>query len=311
MEPRDIEPCLAITREGFAFDPARQRKLLSLWKELLASGDCVTVVVEDRRLPAEKRQVGFGMSVFVTDAFARQARAGMPFLSRGFLDQWAQGNRVHLSKKEVAAANSGGGLNLMVLHYGWKEESLTPGELAQVRHQQTECFIQSHAGYKTKEYLHEVFGPELRDFLIGTGSFLRQHYAGAQWKAALKGTAKKDWPYLMGFTAQEVMAQSGTTAAIFQSKALEPHLGFSPGEQEMLGKALLGETDERLAKTFGLSPWTIKKRWQSVYLKVAMADPELLGANLPAGKREPQKRRHLLEYLRQHPEELRDRKSVV
>ncbi len=309
VAPSDFETCVSILREGFAFDPPRKKKLLQLWKQMDAEKAFISVAVEDRRLPAAKRVVGFGLSVFVTDAFARKIKAGAPFVSREFLDQWAKGERPYLLRKEVGEANSGEGLNLLVLHYGWREDFLSAEDLAKVRLKQTEAFIQNHAGYKSKEYLHEVFGPELRDFVLAAGSLLRHDYAGRKWKTLLARTAKKDWPYLTGFTAAEVMARSGTAASIFQAKGVAPHFGFSAGEQDMLARALTGETDERLAKSLGLSPWTIKKRWQAVYLKVAKADASILeeGAarEKSAGDRSLQKRRYLMEYLRHHPEELR------
>ncbi|HET9868890.1 MAG TPA: hypothetical protein VFR02_00115 [bacterium] len=308
VEP-DLESCLSLLREGFAFKAPQRPRLTALWRELLEGGHCITVAVDDRRRPAGGRLVGFGMSVFVTDAFARLLLAGEPFLSRAFLREWEAGRRPYLLKKEVAAANAGDGLNLMVLHYGWREKEMLPEELDRVRLMQTEAFIQQHAGFKVKEYLHEVFGPQLRDFVLSAGSVLRHDYAEPRWKAALKGLGPGDRPYLTGFRPEEVLARAGTAASLLQAKAAAPRFTLSPGEQDMLAKALQGETDPHLARSLGLSPWTIKKRWQSVYLKVDKADPDLLGGPKAAGRKhtdaQPQRRRYLLEYLRHHPEELR------
>ena len=70
----------------------------------------------------------------------------------------------------------------------------------------------------------------------------------------------------------------------------------------------MGETCEELAASLSISPWTVKKRWQAIYERVADVDSELLlppvanGAHVSA--RGAERRRRLLYYLRQHFEEL-------
>ena len=67
--------------------------------------------------------------------------------------------------------------------------------------------------------------------------------------------------------------------------------------------ALEGMTDEELSDRLCLSLSAVKKRWAAVYDHVSMKG---IHAGLPAceGKRGPERRRLLLEYLRWHPEEL-------
>ncbi len=71
----------------------------------------------------------------------------------------------------------------------------------------------------------------------------------------------------------------------------------------------MGETSDELAASLFVSPWTVKKRWHAIYERVADVDHELLlppVANSPdVTSRGAERRRHLLHYLRQHPEELR------
>jgi DNA-binding CsgD family transcriptional regulator len=297
-------------REGFIYGSDSHPRLQSLWLELTAKKSWITVAVEDRRRPEGRRLVGFGASVFVTDAFAQHALKGQPFLSRAFLEKWETGERPYLSRDEVAQANAGGGLNLMILHYGWDPE-LSLEDLQRIQLLQTERFIHQHAGYRTKEYLQEAFGPELLDFLLKAGSSLRHDYRGARWRRSVGGVRAQDRPALVGFRPEEMKDQSGTAAAMMQARAVPPRFGLAPSEQEMLVGALESKTDEELASTLDLSPWTVKKRWQAVYLKVKKADPDLLEArNGMDGTEEGhnrQRRRYLLDYLRHHPEELRPR----
>jgi hypothetical protein len=71
----------------------------------------------------------------------------------------------------------------------------------------------------------------------------------------------------------------------------------------------MGETCEELAKSLSISPWTVKKCWHAIYERVTDIDGELLPPQIACGahvsSRGAERRRHLLNYLRQHLEELR------
>lgn len=299
LTPRDLTRVFSLLREGFAFARSDRARLVAMWTALLRTEACLTVGVDDRRRPAETRLVGCGLSVFVTDDFAARLIAGQPLLSRAFLEQWESGPRPYLTKKEIAAANAGDGLNLLILHYGWSKD-VTPEEMMTMQHLQTERFIQEHAGYLTKEYLHEFFGPQLRDFLLASGLVLKHDYRGDAWRDALAGVAEEDWPYLAVHGAEP--SRPGTIASIFRSKTARPRFGFSPGEQRLIGLALEGRSDDELASALALSPWTVKKRWQRIYTKVETHEPGLFASE---GDKLRQRRRFLLTFLRAHPEELR------
>jgi len=71
----------------------------------------------------------------------------------------------------------------------------------------------------------------------------------------------------------------------------------------------MGETCEQLAASLDLSTWTVKKRWHAIYDRVSDVDSQLLppatACGARAASRGSERRRHLLNYLRQHLEELR------
>lgn len=86
-----------------------------------------------------------------------------------------------------------------------------------------------------------------------------------------------------------------------------PRFGFSASERRVLEGALLNESDRQIAERLGISPDGIKKLWRNVYQRASREMPGLIpepGPSLP-GSRGQEKRRHLLEYLRLHLEELR------
>ena len=80
---------------------------------------------------------------------------------------------------------------------------------------------------------------------------------------------------------------------------------FRAREQQLLQRALLGETDTEIADVLGLAPDTVKARWRTIYERVSEHAPELLPQEAGDLKRGAEKRRRLLHYLRHHPEELR------
>lgn len=86
-------------------------------------------------------------------------------------------------------------------------------------------------------------------------------------------------------------------------------LGFNRSEQRLLSCALPGATDEQLTEMLEVSLPAIKKMWISIYHRVENCLPELISDPLPgdtpASGRGKEKRRRLLAYLREHPEELR------
>ena len=296
----DLDRVFSLLRERFIFDAADRPRLISLWTELLATESCRTVGVDDRRRPATRRLVGFGLSVFATDDFTQRILAGRPFLSRAFLEEWEAGRRPFLTTKEVASANAGDGVNLVVLHYGWCQE-VSPEDLGAIQIRQTERFMFEHAGYSTKEYIQEVFGSGLRDFMVAAGMLVKHDYREDTWRETLAGVSEDDRPYL---TAQGTEAsRAGTIASIFRSKGKRPRFGLSPGEQRMLLLALEGQSDEELAAALDLSSWTVKKRWQSVYAKVDAIDPSIATPHQDDKLR--QRRRYLIAHLREHLEDLR------
>ena len=111
-----------------------------------------------------------------------------------------------------------------------------------------------------------------------------------------------------GMGVGAVAAHSGgNIASLFVYTA--PRFYFSRSERVLLQHALMGETCEQLAASLSISPWTVKKRWHAIYDRVTDVDPELLPPSIAYGahasSRGAERRRHLLNYLRQHLEELR------
>ena len=70
-----------------------------------------------------------------------------------------------------------------------------------------------------------------------------------------------------------------------------------------------GGTDKELADALNVSAPTIKKLWLSIHRRIANSIPELVPVRIDFepehASRGKEKKRRILAYLREHPEELR------
>ncbi|HXL72367.1 MAG TPA: hypothetical protein VN963_01970, partial [bacterium] len=162
------------------------------------------------------------------------------------------------------------------------------------------------SGYRVKEFAEEAYEPEEREMMVNLGCDTYRDYKEFLGTKYLPATVERNHPYLMGVTAEAASKKPGTAAAAIALLG-SPRFNFQASEQEILRRALLGETDDEIAKSLGISLITVKKRWQGIYDKVEGVDAELLPEvskeNQESGKIK-QRRRYLLKTLRDHPEEL-------
>ncbi len=305
--PGDLEACYPFIRDRFHYDERLKKDVLSLWKTLIEDGCCISQVIEDRDQPADKRHVGFGISMFATDRFMEEAKTTLPpFLHLRVLEKWKRGIRPFLKKADVTPAQTGRGLNVVALHYGWDFQRYDLENYIKIRQFCTQAFLTLVAGFRVKEFAEEVYEVEERDLITNLGCDTYRDYQEFLGTKYLPPAIGKGHPFLMGITAEAARKKPGTAAAAIALLG-SPRFNFQSAEQEILKRALLGETDEEIAAALGISLITVKKRWQGIYDKVEAVDAELLAEaseeNQESGKMK-QRRRYLLKNLRDHPEEL-------
>jgi len=147
-----------------------------------------------------------------------------------------------------------------------------------------------HAGYRFKTILNEVFGTAAADYMKAGGFRLQRATESV---------------YL--FELRRAWVQPGvidTISSLFYPPP--PQIGFSPSEQRVLVHALLNQSDAEVARRLGLSLDAVKKTWRRIYDRVSLRVPYLVADERKSdGGRSSEKRRHVLEYLRAHPEEVR------
>ena len=104
--------------------------------------------------------------------------------------------------------------------------------------------------------------------------------------------------------AEPCEAGGARMAAMFHTYPIR--LELRRVHRELLAAALEGLTDLELSERLSLSPSAVKKRWASIYEHVEGKVPGMPPAALRADQtRGQERRRHVLNYVRIHPEEFR------
>jgi hypothetical protein len=307
---KDLADCQALHKSlSLSYDEASWRILLEMWRALLSNETMQLLLVEDRSKPLSSRIVSFNAAFFVTDEFCSEARSTLPpYFGLHMARHYSSRELPILNRQQVARANAHDGLNVLMCFEGWERNGLSREQFLAVREKQSEAFRLALSGYHVKEFLAEPIGEEMLQWMLDGGIHLRRDYSNYFLKHRAPVLKAAQRPWLVGLTKEEAFVHPGSYFASFFVYT-PPRFHFNRSEQVLLRRALVGKTSEELAASLFISPWTVKKRWHAIYEKVADIDSELLPPSIADGlqatSRGAERRRHLLSYLRQHPEELR------
>lgn len=310
MRPGDVAECVRIVETHPVIGPRygdALRRLRRAWLRVLRCEARASAVIEV--VDGAHSKISFvGMSVFVHDDFMRELKTP-PFFWIGpeLVRRILGGSSPLLSDREVREANSRGGMNLVVWEGCFLQDLRQQPEIYR---KSVSVFHEHHCGYLWKEVIApQMESEEQLKWILQTGGLIWDAAKGCYVESLEKDPRKfVQTPHIVGMTREAERRRPGSWAgAIFDYHP--PQIGFSKGEQQLLLSALSGGTDEELSNCLGTSPSTIKTTWRSVYNRAASRLPELFPepseANASASQRGKEKRRHLLAYVREHPEELR------
>ena len=310
MCPTDIRKCVEHVAAHPVLGPRYGKGIEDLPAALSRTfrEDYTVVTVFEESNGSASRFLGIGMAVFVSDDFLREAKNTPSFwIGPELAKRIARGHSPLLSKDQVRAANTRGGLNLVVWH-----NSCYPEDFMRIEVSATviAAFQQVCRGFQLKEIFSQA---DCLSLLLGARA------AGGFYFDAIKATYGSfpdldsgnfsDQPRNFGMTrALAATAVGSWVASLFVYRP--PMFGFSRCEQRLLLSALnRGGTDEELSSDLGISLFATKNAWRSIYDRVAACLPELVphrsgedGQRLSRGR---EKKQRLIAYLREHPEELR------
>lgn len=298
--PDDLARHFPAMCEAFAYPPDLRANVPQLWAQWLRDGVLMAHVIE--RHDARSVTVeALGALVFLDDGLIEDfRRRGSPYVRAQLMRRALAGEKVVLSPDSMRSANRDGGLTLMILADPRGRRGLDEEHYRLIDTRWSEA-LYAVSGCNLRSIWHEVYGERVMRHVAGCGLRLCEDWAG-YWETHGPRPTDDERPYLLGISRAD--AAPGTHAGFLFAHE-KPRFEFTVRQQEMLQQAIGGATDDELAMHLGVSSSAVKKRWVSVYEQVSEATPGWLeGDELPGEARGSEKRRHLLNYLRQHPEEL-------
>lgn len=274
-----------------------------VWRSLADRGNLLATIVEEGAEPANRLPIHTMAGVFVDDDFADSIERSNEKLigeliahevlihGKGILD--LQGIREH---------QSGGGLNFAVIHGLFFDRNIAPNYFLQAKEMASQTLFRALRGYRLRSFYREVSDPASVQWLLRGGMKIVERKAGDSETTA--GTSK---PLLLRVTRSEAESEEGTRmSALFVE--YPAYFGLKATFRELLNVALKGSTDKQIAEALSLSVPAVKRRWERLYIHVEACYPALWkswSGEVVESARGSERRRHLLNYFRDHPEELR------
>jgi hypothetical protein len=310
MQGTDVDACVAVVDRNPEIARRYGRAIASLrlaWRYLIGGEGMRTSVFEVQE-GARTRIWGVGVGVFVHDAFLHALKTPPMFWFGPELAQRvARGDSPILSDEEVRDANSTDGLNLLVW-VNWSLPEFT--KRPDANRLKVSAFLESYRGFRIKEAItDQVESAERLQWAIDAGGLLWDPVTGQYVKPVGRDLADiSSQPHVVGTTAEVEASRLGSwIGPLFDYHT--PRVGFSPGEQRLLMAALPGRTDEELCRDLGTTVPAVKSTWRTIFSRAATRLPDLFEEttrmDAHTGERGKERRRRLLTYLRDHPEELR------
>jgi hypothetical protein len=310
MQPRDVPECAKIIATHPVIGPRYGTAIADLrpaWLQLLDCEAQATLVLEE--LDGPHATICFvGVAVFVGDGFVRELkRPPLKWIGPELARRIQRNNSPLLSDRQLREANScDAGLTTLT----WEACIRTGFEKhTEIHRRILGMYIEHHRGYFWNEAIaSQLESAERLQWTLQSGGWLWDPASGRYVDSLAKDPQEIfRRPHIVGVTREIERSKPGSwVGALFDYHP--PQLGFSRGEQRLLLSALSSETDEELSGNLGMSLSTVKNTWRSIYNRAALL-PELIPnhsqADERSSKRGKEKKRRLLAYLRDHPEELR------
>lgn len=306
--PREEElaACLSVDPARIGTELVEYHRAVGAWRELVRSRSFHSTVIEADPPIAGHRVVAFGASVFVSRAFADDEISDpRPGLNAHIIASIDCGRPVMLNESQLRAANTDGGLDLVVLYPQWRKGILSTAQISEVQTLLASAFLDKHRGFRLNRLITECLDEtERKSYAEAAGwqtfSDFSEYYATHPEGGWPKGRS------LSVITREDAFRVPGhITGMLFQYR--EPVLRLREADQQLLSAALTGSTDEELAIALNTRLPAIKKRWRSLFERASTLAG--LFPNLGDGPEDPvrgrQKRQFILAYVRDHPEELR------
>jgi DNA-binding CsgD family transcriptional regulator len=293
----DIAECLPMLPEHIGLDAATRAALPALYARLVNEPSVFFMIMEDHALPPLARIQAWGLATALTSQSAARLQLDarpQPFLARRIYHAWLDGSLVPPDDAAFGRANANGDVLFVALHYAMRRNDLDDPTTQALLAVGNEGMRFGMAGFNLAA-IHYENSVEADAWMAAAG-FIARDAVGVHHGLRLWGMTRDE--------ARRTMP--GTTARhLFEWQP--PRFALSVSQRRLLLQALFHEDDEQLARALDVSPHGLKKLWRGIYERIADTVPDFFGDTTTAddGKRGPEKRRQVLAYVRQRPEELR------
>ena len=289
----DIEAALQIEPKHRGDALVNTPAAMAGWKHMFVSPFFASEVLQSYPPIQGHSLIAFGASVMVLPGFMDDEIAHpRPDINSRIVASIHEGQSVLANRLDVARANAGGGVDVVVLCGVWRDGILSPFERLFVQNALPAGFTECHAGYHIGRIVHETTSPVGREFLA----------------ASVVYRAIADFPEL-GRTIHLMNRESVQSMRASLGNKLfdyhEPVLRLRESDQHLLLAALSGQTDAELATSIGVTFSAVKARWRSTFARIEEVMPALVADADDRDGRGAQKRHRVIAYIRTHPEELR------
>ncbi len=294
---------MALLPDWLGLDAVTRSQLPELLATLVDEPSVISAVIEDLALPPGARVVSWAVGMCLRPALVAELglnAAPAPFIARSVYRALLDRRYEPMTERELGLANAAADIRLAVLHFEMKVNDFGDPLMQSLMIVGTESFRSCCAGYNTQAIYQE--NRALKEpYMLATG-FQRRPHAGTP-LAAQPG----ECPQYYRVTRTEAIATApgNTVRHIFEHHP--PLFRLSPSQRRLLWLSLFDASDDALVQRLGVSMHGLKKLWRGIYERIQDQQPGFFGdtSGDEDGKRGPEKRRQVLAYVRQRPEELR------
>lgn len=311
----DFPPCLELLQANDRVQPSARtvQALPSQWAAYLA---------QDRRRPkpfavwetvtkdATATLQAFGVTLFVSDALYDEVLADAgPSLADAVYDRLRAGaSGGLLDQRAIAQANAGEGLSLISPLYVQRHWDFQHPDTQRLLPLTAAAWHLNIAGFNVRRMLSEYHGERAAQFICASGAQRVRTFEPAAGRSPLSHAP------IWFEHHRERMPAPGVfdTRAQWIQRPPAPQMQLTPAQQSVAFLALQGDTDQRIAVRLQVSTDAVKKAWRAIIAEACQSIPSLqvepqerVVDSGEAAVRGTERRRIVIEFLRQHLEELR------
>lgn len=290
--------------------PPRLAKGLNQWLAAMIAEDRIRggCIEELMSRSGDWTTAAIGLSTFVPDGFVdAYLAAPSPFPALKVLERARRGERdLLLSSAEIGRGNAGGGLNQLTVYYGQSTKDPADPAWRRILPASHKLHREVHGGYRMRRLLQDEWTKNEPVFVYAGYKVLARFEAGTPGPVDTGPLAAPR--SLVSLTADDVAGELPGTTASFLFEYQPPVLRLTTAERRLLVHATAGMTDEEIAAALQLSTNTLKSTWRQIYARFERFAPFVFrreGGGETPRQRGPEKRRRVLAYVDEHPQELR------